>query len=146
MTPKQTFVIVGGKHLSFDPPPLDAHAATCTFKVNYSGDLKSDNLKSRHIWKPWFLKVRFQKWCQVFKWSGFSNGYRPLEIQAFLSRLKCFLTLTKWRPVVWISSDWAFGLQIPFKNPDHSKSRLVRISDHHFTFYFLSFNQASSVF
>ena len=45
--------------------------------------------------------------------------------------------LTKSRPFVWITNGWASGFQIPFEfqticNPtffDHSKSRLVRISD-----------------
>ena len=78
--------------------------------VTYSGDLKSDHLKSGNIWNPDFLKVGFQM-------VRFSNG-RALAINhsksgRFCPDFKWFLT--KWRPFVRISNGWASGFQIPFE-------------------------------
>ena len=78
--------------------------------IKYSGDLKSDHLKSGNIWNPDFLKVGFQM-------VRFSNG-RALAINhsksgRFCPDFKWFLT--KWRPFVRISNGWASGFQIPFE-------------------------------
>ena len=78
--------------------------------IYYSGDLKSDHLKSGNIWNPDFLKVGFQM-------VRFSNG-RALAINhsksgRFCPDFKWFLT--KWRPFVRISNGWASGFQIPFE-------------------------------
>ena len=71
----------------------------------YSGDLKSDHLKSWNIWNLDFFGGRI------------SNG-QDLAINH--SKSGCFFRilngfLTKWRPFVRISNSWASGFQIPFK-------------------------------
>ena len=74
-----------------------------------------------------FLRVVLRR---LLAFAGRKSGHFCLDF-------KCFMT--KWWPFVWIPNGWASGFQIPFKiqttcKPtifDHSKSRLVRISDPH---------------
>ena len=62
----------------------ESRAPNFIFEIvsNYSGDLKSDHLKSGNIWNPDFLKLGFQ----IVR---FSNGrgfsYQPFQIRMFLS-------------------------------------------------------------
>ena len=87
--------------------------------VQYSGDLKSDHLKSGNIWNLDFLRVGFQMVL-------FSNGLGlamamvptiwkldHLKSRHFCSDFKWLLT--KWQPFVQISNECASGFQTPFK-------------------------------
>ena len=66
--------------------------------LKFSGDLKSDHLKSG-------LFEGLISNGPVFIWSGFSYGY------SFSPNHLTFLT--KWQPFVWLSNGWASGFQNP---------------------------------
>ena len=108
----------------------------------YSGDLKSDHLKSGNIWN---LKSRVFEGLNsndlVFKWSGFSYGYShsktgPFKIWMFLSRFQ--MVFDKMAPICldFKCPFRAHSKSRPFATQplyDHSKSKLVQISDPLFT-------------
>ena len=106
------------------------------FKEKYSGDLKSEHVKSGLFEGPISNGP-------VFKWLSFGYSYSiaPTIRKPEHSKYGLFLDfkwfLAKWRPFVGISNGWASGFQILFEiwiicnlTPfNHLKSRLVHISD-----------------
>ena len=107
--------------------------------MNYSGDLKSDHVKSR------LFEGQISN-GPVFKWLGFCNGYSyssnhlktgPFKIQTFCSDFKWFLkngSHFSWFQIVVLPDFRSHSKSRPFATQplfDHSKSRLVQISDPH---------------
>ena len=79
----------------------------------YSGDLKSNHLKSG------LFEGRISN-GPVFKWSGFS--YQPFEIQTFLSG---FQMVFDKMAAICLDFKWlGFRISYPIRNPDHLQPNL----------------------
>ena len=94
----------------FGGPRFWAILGSLRVSSQYSGDLKSNHLKSGTNWNPDFLKVGFQM-------IRFSNS-RALAINhskiwTFLSGFQ--MVFDKMAAFVRISNGWASGFQIPFE-------------------------------
>ena len=106
----------------------------------WSNVVKSDFANRENVWLIWnpdFLMVRFQiVWFSNVRALPIHHLYHS-KSGHFCLHFKWFLT--KWWPFVWISNGWASRFQTPFQiGPcstqtlfDHSKFRLVWISDPH---------------
>ena len=107
------------------------HCPKTVMKMHkYSGDLKSDHLKSGNILKSRLFEGQISN-GPVFKWSGFSDCFSsyhlktgPFKIWPFLSGFQ-MVGLQDFR---FHSKSGPFSPQPLF---DHSKYRLVQISDPH---------------
>ena len=100
--------------------PFKRRTNTC---CEYSGDLKSNHLKSVHF-EGQILNG------PVFKWSDFRNGYSyspnhsktgPFKIRTFMSKFQMVL-----EKMVAICPEKLLGFQIsdPIQNPDHLQPNL----------------------
>ena len=95
--------------------------------VQYSGDLKSDHLKSRHIWNFDFFKVGFQI-------VGFPNGLAlatAIVIVPTIQKLDHSTILSGFQMVFYkiealcLDFKWlGFRNSDPIQNPDHLKLNL----------------------